>query len=150
MNDILSPERIIDHLSAQPIFSDLDPVSLRVLALASEIVPLQPGERLFSQGDISDCAYFILKGYCRLDNFDGDARTAQAGDLLHPLALMAELARPMTAVAADRCEVLKIPRAVFIRILESAPVLAMRLRDKLTRDMMGRIRELQPVHGNLA
>jgi CRP-like cAMP-binding protein len=141
----LTPERVIDRLVTQSIFADLDPVSLRVIALASETFYLEPGERLFSEGDKSDGAYFILHGFFRLASADADERGAESGDLLHPLSLITDLARPMTAIADKQSEVLRIPRQVFVRILESAPALAIRLRDKLARDLMKRADELQPL-----
>jgi CRP-like cAMP-binding protein len=145
VSDNLTPERIIDRLVTQSVFADLDPVSLRVIALASETIYLEPGERLFAEGEISDGAYFILSGFFRLTSAVAGDRTAADGDLLHPLSLLTALERPMTAIAGQASEVLKIPRQVFIRILESAPALAMRLRDKLTRDLMRCAGELQPL-----
>lgn len=145
MSDSLPPERIIDRLVTQSIFADLDPVSLRVIALASETLHLEAGERLFAEGETSDGAYFILGGFFRLTSADADESSAVSGDLLHPLSLITDLARPVTAIADERSEVLKIPRQVFIRILDSAPALAMRLRDKLTRDLMRCAGELQPL-----
>jgi CRP-like cAMP-binding protein len=144
MNGILSPEKVINRLVNQPVFADLDPVSLRVIALAGEIVFLEPGERLFTEGDPSDGAYFILSGFFRLSNLGAQEHSAKESDLLHPLALIADLERPMTATADMPCEVLKIPRQVFIRILDSTPSLALRLRDKLTRDLLHRAQELHP------
>jgi CRP-like cAMP-binding protein len=145
MKDLLSPERVIDRLVTQNLFADLDPVSLRVIALASEIQHVEPGIPLYLEREVSDGAYFILSGSFRLHNAGGQSSIAQEGDLLHPLALITDLERPMTAIAGEPSEVLKIPRQVFIRILDSAPALAMRLRDKLTRDLMRRAGELQPL-----
>ncbi len=133
---MLSPERMIDRLVAQAIFADLDPVSLRVIALASELRQLDYGDVVFEQGRLSDGAFFILNGEVQLEGNDGSIDKATDGDLLHPLALITELERPFTAIALGPSEILKIPRSVFLRIMSSAPSIALRLRDKLTRDLM--------------
>jgi CRP-like cAMP-binding protein len=144
VSDILSPERVIDRLVTQDIFADLDPVSLRVIALAGETLSLKRGDILFSEGDASDGAYFILEGAFSLQGTESKELAAQSGDLLHPLALLTDLKRPATAKAKVPSEILKIPRQVFLRILNNAPALALRLRDKLTRDLSRRAQELQP------
>ena len=133
---MLSPERMIDRLVAQPIFADLDPVSLRVIALASELRQHDYGDVIFEEGRLSDGAFFILSGEVQLEGNDGSLETARDGDLLHPLALLTALERPFTAIALAPSEILKIPRSVFLRIMSSAPSIALRLRDKLTRDLM--------------
>ena len=101
MDSILSPERVIDRLVAQPLFADLDPVSLRVIALASEVISLEPGTALFSEGQVSDSAYFILSGSLSLSCTSAETYAAESGDLIHPLALITDLERPATASATE-------------------------------------------------
>lgn len=150
MSAHLSPERVIDRLVAQPLFADLDPVSLRVLALAGEMVTLSSNDILFREGDQADGACFILNGFMRLEGRDGSSDHAGASDLLHPLALLAKLQRPYTAVAEEETNVLRIPSAVFMRILDSAPGLALRVRDMLTRDLLRRRKDLKELEEALA
>ena len=134
MADPLSAERLIDALVPHPIFSDLDPVSLRVLALASERTSLPEGFELFVEGAAADCAYLVLAGSLRLTTQSSE-QIARPPELIHPLALIAELRRPATAIAIEDCELIKIPRAVFLRILDDAPALAARLRTRLSREL---------------
>lgn len=149
MTPILSPERVIDRLVTQNLFADLDPVSLRVLALASEERTLQPGEILFEAGDQADAAYLVLGGGLCLDFPEGGTVYAEADDLLHPLALIASLQRPFTASADEASVVLKIPRAVFTRIVNNAPAFTLRLREKLNRDLMKYRKNLTGIEGML-
>ncbi|MES2905961.1 MAG: cyclic nucleotide-binding domain-containing protein [Pseudomonadota bacterium] len=150
MNDILSPERVIDRLITQPMFADLDPVSLRVIALASERWSLDMGDDLFVEGDPSDSSYFVLDGVIIITGSDGHQRLVVKDDLLHPLALIADLPRPVTATAQTPCDLLKIPRAVFLRILENAPILASRVRDKLSRELVSAGKDLKLAEAAMA
>ena len=49
-------------LSRLPLFQDLEPSRLKLLAFTSEIINFQNGEILFKAGERGDCAYVIMEG----------------------------------------------------------------------------------------
>ena len=57
---------------------------------------------------------------------------AQSGALLGEFALLAETTRPMTAIAAEPSTVLRIPRSLFLKMLEGFPDSARRMRDYIS------------------
>ena len=53
------------------------------------------------------------------------------GTLLGELALFTETSRPVTATALEPSTVMRIPRSLFLKMLEGFPVTARKLRDAL-------------------
>ena len=69
--------------------------------------------------------------------------TVVRGALLGELALLTETTRPVTATAAEPSTVIRVPRGLFLKMLEGFPDAALRLRDYIaartdqaTRDMV--------------
>ncbi len=55
-------EAEVQTLRQVPMFKDIDPARLKLLAFTSERVQFADRQRFFSQGDASDSAYVILEG----------------------------------------------------------------------------------------
>jgi CRP-like cAMP-binding protein len=136
-DDIVFLERV-------PFFQRLGGGALRSVAIAAESFPVQAGELLFTAGDAADGAYVIQHGSFRLKPArTGDPEVvAGPGTLLGENALLAETKRPTTATARELSKVLRISREMFLKVLESYPDAAERLRamiaarsDQTTRDM---------------
>jgi CRP-like cAMP-binding protein len=49
----------VQCLQQVPMFRDIDPARLKLLAFTSERVQFAAGQRLFSQGDMAEAAYLI-------------------------------------------------------------------------------------------
>ncbi|MGE0212842.1 MAG: cyclic nucleotide-binding domain-containing protein, partial [Parvibaculaceae bacterium] len=49
-------------LKKVPLFAQMDPAKLKLLAFTSERMAFQPGQVLFRQGDQGDAAYVIISG----------------------------------------------------------------------------------------
>jgi CRP-like cAMP-binding protein len=124
-DDILVLERV-------PTFAVLGRDALRILAIGAENRYVHDGEVLFAAGDAADAGYLIKDGSFTLkDNpsESGDsAAVARRGTLLGEFALLTDTTRPMTAVAAESSNVLRIPRSLFLKMLEGFPDAAVRLR----------------------
>ena len=52
----------VQSLKQVPMFRDIDPARLKLLAFTSERVQFAPGQRFFAQGDPADAAYVVLDG----------------------------------------------------------------------------------------
>jgi CRP-like cAMP-binding protein len=88
---------------------------------------------LFSAGEIADAGYLIQEGSfaLELDNADGDPERVAVprGTLLGESALLTETLRPVTATALESSMVMRIPRSLFLKMLDGFPDAAERLRD---------------------
>lgn len=123
----------IKFLERVPTLSVLGSDALRILAIGAETRYVHSGEVLFSIGDAADAAYVVQKGSFTLQESaaasDAPAVVAQSGAMLGEFALLAETTRPMTAIAAEPSTVLRIPRSLFLKMLEGFPDSARRMRD---------------------
>ncbi len=117
-----------------PMLNLLGRGALRILAIGAESRYVHGGEVLFSAGELADGAYVIQEGAFSLapplpDN--GETFTVGVGALLGEFALITETKRPATATALQPSTVLRIPRALFLKMLDSFPDSARKLRDIL-------------------
>jgi CRP-like cAMP-binding protein len=126
----------IAFLERVPIFALLGPQALRILAIGAESRYVHNGEVLFSAGEIADAGYVVQDGSfaLQMDNAASDSRiTVERGTLLGEFALLTETVRPVTAAALEPSTVMRIPRSLFLKMLEGFPDAAQRLREHLAR-----------------
>jgi CRP-like cAMP-binding protein len=123
----------IAFLEQVPTLRHLGAGALRILAIGVESYAVEEGQMLFASGEPADCAYIVQQGSFRLDpERPGEGEiTAGPGTLLGESALLAETRRPATATAREDSTVLRISRAMFIKMLESYPDAAQRLREHI-------------------
>ena len=121
----------IAFLEQVPFFRRLSGGALRSLAIAAETHSVQPGEILFVAGEAADGAYVIQQGSVSLKPEQGraDEIVAGPGTLLGETALLAQTTRPATATAREASIVLRVSRTTFLKILDSYPEAARRLRE---------------------
>jgi len=142
----------IAFLGRVPTLRQLGAPALRILAIGAESYSVQAGQVLFAAGDAADCAYVVQQGSFALQpERASDAElVAGPGSLLGEMALLAETRRPATATAREDATVMRIPRAMFLKMLESYPDAAQRLRELLTARADQWARELDKVRATLA
>jgi CRP-like cAMP-binding protein len=125
-DDIVFFERV-------PMLNLLGRGALRILAIGAESRYVHGGDVLFEAGETADGGYVIQEGAFSLTSpLDGNEVTVGVGTLLGELALVTENRRPATAVAMQPSTVLRIPRTLFLKMLDSFPDSARKLRDQLT------------------
>ena len=145
----------IAFLEKVPSFSILGRDALRILAIGAEPRYVHSGEALFMAGDPADAGFVVQDGSFRLSTnaLDDNASTVTAtrGALLGELALLTETTRPVTATAAEPSTVIRVPRSLFLKMLEGYPDAARRLRDHIAartneaaQDMIGIRSALDP------
>jgi CRP-like cAMP-binding protein len=141
----------IAFLEQVPILGRLGDGALRSLAIAVETYSMQPGEVLFTAGEAADGAYIVQRGSVTLQpERPGEPEVvAGPGTLLGETALLAETIRPATATARDACTVLRVSRAMFLKILDSYPDAAQRLRELIAVRSDQWTREIESVRAAL-
>jgi CRP-like cAMP-binding protein len=138
----------IAFLERVPTLRPLGAGALRILAIGAESYTVEEGQMLFASGEPADCAYIVQQGSFRLDA-GAEEITAGPGTLLGEAALLAETRRPATATAREDSTVLRISRAMFIKMLESYPDAAQRLRDLVASRADQWAREIENVRAVL-
>ena len=127
----MSIEDEIAFLERVPMLRPLGNGALRSLAIAAETYWMQPGEVLFTADEDADGAYILQQGSVTLKPLQGHETVAGPGTLLGEPALLAETKRPATAIAREGSMLMRVSRATFLKILDSYPDAARRLRDHL-------------------
>jgi CRP-like cAMP-binding protein len=144
----MSIEDDIAFLASVPTLSLLGGEALRIVAIGADSRFLDEGEVLFREGEKADGAYVVHVGTIRLvserDAPGLEPMTVGSGALLGELALFTETTRPVTATAHESSVVLRIPRSLFLRMLEGFPETARRLRETMAARAVQIMRD---VHG---
>ena len=130
-------------------FRVLGPDALRVLAISVERIHLRAGDVLFEEGEPADCAYAVEAGAIRLRRANDKAleepTVVREGALIGESALIVETERPASAIAAEPTTVLRIPRGMFMRMLESDVEAAIGMREMIARRVNAALDDLDTV-----
>lgn len=135
----MSLESDIAILADVPLFAGLSSDQLRLLAFGAEHRRLRGGEILFREGARADAGFVVAEGAIVLvagrAGQERQVARAEAGTLLGEIALLTDTRRPATAKAETDCDVIRITRTLFRRMLEEYPEIAFALHAKLTEDL---------------
>lgn len=128
----------IDILSRCEPFNRFATEALRLLAFAGEHRSLRQGDVLFTKGDRADSGYVVKSGSLTLSGATADERrpvVAEPGALIGKLALFIRNTRPVTAVASEPTEVIRISPTLMRRVLEEFPDCAKAAYDSIAGDL---------------
>lgn len=139
-------------LRSVPMLALLGREPLRILAIGAENRYVHESEVLFRAGDLADAGYVVQEGTFAVSHpgqADAEPAIVTAPTLLGELALIAEGRRSMTVTALEPSSVIRIPRPLFLKILEGYPELAHRLRDAIAQRAQRMMAELALVRRKL-
>jgi len=147
----MSIEDDIAFLQRVPALAVLGRDALRILAIGTENRYVHEGVTLFGEGEQADGAYVVQEGSFDLVKRDNGAATVVGpGALIGEVALISETRRPVSAVAREPSSVVRIPRQLFLKVLESDPDAALRMRDALAARVNQTATEFARVRAGLA
>jgi CRP-like cAMP-binding protein len=130
-------ETEVQSLRQVPMFRDVDPARLKLLAFTSERVQFAGGQRFFSQGDPSDAAYVILDGRASvlLNTPNGEIQVAELGDnaLVGEMGILSDTPRSATITAAEPTTALRIDKRVFLELLAQFPQMSLAVMRELAQ-----------------
>lgn len=139
-------EDAIEFLERVPTLHVLGRKALRILAISAVSVDVQHGDILFEEGEPADGGYVVLDGAFMLRSTrgrsSGVSAVARSGALIGEMALIVDISRPATATAMEQSTALRIPREVFLRMLESEPDAAAALKDMIVRRVDAALNDL--------
>lgn len=108
-----------------PLFSKVEPSTLKLLAFTSERVVYSKGQELFHQGDPGDAAYVIIKGSADVlvDAPDGQISVNQVerNDIVGEISILCDVPRTATIKALSDLEALKILKQQFLELITGFP-----------------------------
>ena len=131
----MSLQRDVDALRAIPLFAKVEPSRLKLLAFTSEHLDFEPGEILCRQGEPGDAAFILLEGTADVfvDTPRGRVKVATLGknDIVGEIAILCDVPRTATVVAATRLHTLKIGKDGFFNLVTQFPQVGVEIMHEL-------------------
>ena len=133
----MSLKQEIEALRQIPIFAEIEPTKLKLLALMSERIAFGPGKLLIRQGDLADAAYLIVDGHAEviLETPEGPVIVATLGanKIVGEMGILGNAPRAATVRAKDRLIALRISKEPFMRMVREFPTIAVSIIQDLAR-----------------
>jgi hypothetical protein len=113
------------------LFDDLTQSQLEIITADLEVIRLEKGERLFSEGDEAEAFFIIQSGSVRISQERDGSEVIQAtliqGDHFGEEALLQQKPRPVTVTALEPSQILRLSRPKFHELLERYPQVRKRM-----------------------
>ncbi len=133
----MSLQEEAELLRQVPLFADISPAQLKLLAFASERIAFEPGQVLFNEGEAADAAYVIVEGEAEvLVAAPGGAVTVarlSQRDFVGEIGILCEVPRTATVRATTRLATLKISKELFFKLVAEFPNMALAIMRELGR-----------------
>lgn len=142
----MSLKQEFELLRRVPIFAEIEPARLKLLAFMSERVGFDPGKLLMRQGDPADAAYLIIEGDVEivLETPAGQFTVATLGanDIVGDMGILSNAPRAATVRAKDRVIALRISKEPFMRMVREFPSMAVSIMQELAQRLEATNRQL--------
>ena len=133
----MSLQQEVDLLKKIPMFSNIEPAKLKLLAFTSERMCYAAGDVLFRQGEAGEAAFVIISGEAEvsIDTDTGPLVVAQLQDhdLVGEIAILCDVPRTATVTAKTDLEALCITKDLFFRLVKEFPEIAIEVMRELAQ-----------------
>jgi len=124
----MSIKEEVDLLRRIPLFANVEPSKLKLLAFTSERIAFEAGHILFNQGDAGDAAYIVIEGEAEVlvNGPVGPIQVAVLGRnaIVGEIAILCDVPRTATIRARKRLVCLRISKELFLRLINEFPQIA--------------------------
>ena len=122
----MSLDQEVDILRRIPLFANIEPAKLKLLAFTSQRLTYKPGQPLVRQGDLGDAAYILVDGVAEviLERGGGDEMVlTELGKnaIVGEIAILCDVPRTATVRAKTPLTTLRITKEVFFRLVRDFP-----------------------------
>jgi len=142
----MSLDQEVDILRRIPLFANIEPAKLKLLAFASQRLTYKPGQALFRQGDAGDAAYILIDGAAEvvIEQGGDDIVVAQLdrNQIVGEIAILCDVPRTATIRAKDQLTTLKITKEVFLRLMRDFPDIGMEVMRTLAHRLEATTQQL--------
>ena len=149
----MSLKEEFELLRRVPIFAEIEPAKLKLLAFMSERVGFDPGKRLVQQGDTADAAYLIIDGHAEviLETPAGPVVVATIGanETVGEMGILGDAPRNATVCAKDRLIALRISKEPFMRMVREFPTMAVSIMRELAQRLDATNQQLSAAHAEV-
>jgi len=127
----------VELLRNIPLFANIEPSKLKLLAFTSERISYDADQTLFNQGEIGDAAFIIIDGKAdiTIDSPQGPITVATVGrnDIIGEIAILCDVPRTASVKAKDKLETLVISKDLFFRLIMEFPQIAVEIMRELAQ-----------------
>jgi CRP-like cAMP-binding protein len=121
----MSIEQEVEILRKIPLFANVEPAKLKLMAFASERMTFKSGQVICGQGDPGDSAYILIDGTAKVqvDTPDGPltVATMHRNDIIGEIAILCDVPRTATVIAESELVTLKVTKELFFRMVTDFP-----------------------------
>lgn len=127
----------LEALRNIPMFANVEPTQLKLLAFTSQRLTFGAGQDLFRLGDVGDSAYIIISGEADVlvDKEGTEVAVAKVGknEIVGEIAILCNVPRTATIRAVTELTALKIPKDLFFRLIAEFPDMGVQVMAELAR-----------------
>lgn len=133
----MSLDEEVDLLRNIPLFCNVEPSKLKLLAFTSKRLTFPAGQELFHQGDMGDAAYIIIDGEAdvTVSTPAGEITVAKVSknELVGEIAILCDVPRTATVRAATEVTTLAISKELFFQMVTEFPEMAVEIMRELAQ-----------------
>ncbi len=145
----MSLQQEFELLRKIPMFANIEPAKLKLLAFTSERLCYSNGDVLFRQGEPGDAAFLIIRGEAdvTIETETGPLMVARLGDhdFVGEIAILCDVPRTATVTARSDLVTLRIKKDLFLRLIGEFPEIAKEIMRELADRLVhtnARLREM--------
>jgi len=131
----MSLKQEFELLRRVPLFAEIEPSRLKLLAFMSERVGYDPDKIVVRQGDAADAAYLIIDGHAEViaETPTGPVVLATLGpnETIGEMGILCNMPRNATVRAKDRLIALRISKEPFMRMVREFPNISVSIMQEL-------------------
>jgi CRP-like cAMP-binding protein len=131
----------VELLRQVPLFCDIPPARIKLLAFTSDKINYAAGQVLFNQGDQGDAAYVLLSGTVDvlIDSPGGQIKIGTVGPnaIVGEIAILCDVVRTATIKSTTPVEALRIRKDYFLKLLADFPEMTI----EIIRVLAGRLNQ---------
>jgi len=138
-------EKIL-FLKSAPVFARLSGEDVAPLARLAEVQSYAHNERIFTEGEMGDALFVVVRGKVAIRRGHTTLATLGAGEAFGEMAVLDEVPRSATAEALEETELLRIGSEEFYEMLHEQVEIAegvIRMLTHRLREADGQIREMR-------
>jgi CRP/FNR family cyclic AMP-dependent transcriptional regulator len=144
----------VELLRNIPLFANIEPSKLKLLAFTSERIAYSKDQVLCKQGEIGDAAYIIIDGEAEIlvDTPAGPMAVATVGrnDIVGEIAILCDVPRTATVKAKTKLETLVISKDLFFRLIMEFPQIGIEIMRELASRLEATTKNLRETMNQLA
>lgn len=142
----------VDVLRRLPLFSQVAPNKLKLLAFTSERITFEAGQVLLQQGELGDNALIILEGEADVFIETPDrvkVATVGPSQIVGEISILCDIPRTATVAAQTNVTALRIQKELFLQMLAEFPGMATAIMRELATRMTHTMTQLRQAHQSL-